>query len=98
MRVRAQQVAQPGRQAVVVMAMAFLVVLAMVVVLAIVVVVLIVLVVLIAMVVLIMGVPVVVAAGLRVAHAPRMPPEPCCSTSTTAGPTHLRQLRGRRVK
>jgi type IV secretory pathway VirB3-like protein len=77
---RAQQVAQSGRQAVVVIAMALVVVLAVV------------------MVVLIVGVPVVVAAGLRVAHDPRMPPEPCCSISTTACPTHLRQFRGERVK
>ena len=89
---RAQQVAQPGRQAVVVIAMAPVVVLAVVMV------VLIVTVVLIVMVVLISGVPVVVAAGLRVAHDPRMPPEPCCSISITACPTHLRQLRGGRVK
>ena len=79
-RMRAQQVAQSGEQAVVVIA------------------VVIVLVVLIVMVVLIVGVPVVVTAGLRVAHDPRMPPEPCCSISTTACPTHLRQLRGGRVK
>jgi hypothetical protein len=87
-RMRAQQVAQSGRQAVVVIAMAPVVVLAVVTVLAVVIV----------MVVLIVGVPVVVAAGLRVAHDPRMPPEPCCGISTTACPTHLRQLRGGRVK
>jgi len=46
----------------------------------------------------VVGMPVVVAAGLRVAHDPRMPPEPCCSISTTAGPAHLPQLRGGQVK
>jgi type IV secretory pathway VirB3-like protein len=84
--VRAQQVAQPGRPAVVVIAMALVVVLAVV------------QVILMVLVVLIVGVPVVVAAGLRVAHDPRMPPEPCCSISTTACPAHLRPLRGGRVK
>jgi hypothetical protein len=85
-RMRAQQVAQPGRPAVVVIAMAPVVVPAVV------------MVVVIVIVVVIVGVPVVVAAGLRVAHYPRMPPEPCCSISTTACPTYLRQLRGGRVK
>ena len=91
-RMRAQQVAQPGRPAVVVIAMAPVIVIATVIVIVIVMVLAIV------MVVLISGVPVVVAAGLRVAHDPRMPREPCCSISITACPTHLRQLRGGRVK
>ena len=65
-RMRAQQVPQPGRQAL--------------------------------LIDVVVGVPVVVVAGLRVAHHPRMPPEPCCSISTTACPTHLPQVRGGRVK
>jgi hypothetical protein len=98
MRMRAQQVAQPGRPAVVVIAMAPVIVIAAAIVLVIAIALVIVMVVLTVMVVSIVGVPVVAAAGLRVAHDPRMPPEPCCSISTTACATHLRQLRGGRVK
>jgi hypothetical protein len=41
----------------------------------------------------------VVLAGvvLVVVHEPSMPPEPCCSTSTTAGPAHLPLVRERRM-
>ena len=78
-RMRAQQVPQPGRQAWVVVVIVVVVALVAVI------------------MPVVVGVPVVVAAGLRVAHDPRMPPEPCCSISTTACPTHLPQARGGRV-
>jgi len=33
--------------------------------------------------------PGIMAAGMRVAHGPRMAGKPCCSTSTTTLPAHL---------
>jgi hypothetical protein len=89
-RMRAKQGAQPGHQAVVIVVVMGV---AVGVVVGVAVAALVVVIMLVAV-----GVPVVAAAGLRVAHDPRMPPEPCCSISTTACPTHLPQVRGGRVK
>jgi hypothetical protein len=94
-RMRAQQVPQPGRQALVIVVV---VLLAVGVVVGVVPAVGVVVVALVVIMLVVVGVPVVVAAGLRVGHDPRMPPEPCCSISTTACPTHLPQVRGGRVK